>query len=86
MGRYESEARHSFGRIKYYYKHAGVTGYAQAKFHYDKLLELMSRAPGSQNGQNDVIIIKCLQEEASPLMKEMEKRQDTFRKNDEPSG
>lgn len=76
MGRYAKEAGHHAERIQHYYDHGGAAGYSQARYHYDKLAELISRALRSKNDRDDVALIQRCRESATPLMEIMKRRED----------
>lgn len=73
MRSYLTEARHHGERIQYYHRHAGVKGYKQAEYHYERLGQLSLSAERSKSGKNDAIRISILRESASESMEEMRK-------------
>jgi len=78
LSRYLNEARLHSEKIKYYHENDGVYGYSQARYHYNKLSDLVRRSFMSKHNKNDSIIIQRMVVSAEPLMEEMKQRQDIY--------
>ncbi len=74
MGRYLRDARRHAEKIEYYYEHAGVRGYSQAEYHWNRLSRCLLGATRSKNEKSYAAIIQGIRQSSQPMMDEMKQR------------
>jgi hypothetical protein len=74
MGRYLKEAYRHADKIRYFHEHAGEKGYAQALYHWDRLIGLVFSVSNSKKYKNEEPLINSIRKSMQPLMDEMEAR------------
>lgn len=75
MAGYLRDARRHAEKIEYYYKYAGSRGYAQAVYHWDKLVSLVLSAMNSKRYKNEAPLINSIRRSMQKMMDEMKDRE-----------
>lgn len=75
MAGYLTDAKRHAGKIEYYHKYAGSSGYSQALYHFDKLAGLVFKAMQSQKYKGEAPLINTIRTEMQKLMDDMQERE-----------